>query len=81
MLNELTELVECHTIYVDLKTIMDKKKVSINELSRLTGVRYHIVKKYYLNQVYRVDLENLKKFCVVLNCVPGDIIKIKFSKM
>ena len=77
MLDQLTELVECHTIYVDLKTIMDKKKVSVNELSRLTGIRYHIVKKYYLNLVYRVDLENLKRFCVALNCNPDDIIKLK----
>ncbi len=77
MLEQLTELVGEYTIYVDLKSLMDKKKVSVNELSRLTGIRYHIVKKYYLNQVYRVDLENLKKFCVVLNCNPGDIIKLK----
>ena len=77
MLDELTKLVGCYTIYVDLKTIMDKKKVSVNELSRLTGIRHHIIKKYYLNQVYRIDLEKLKKFCVVINCNPGDIIKIK----
>ena len=77
MLEQLTELVGEYTIYVDLKSLMDKKEVSINELSRLTGIRYHIVKKYYLNRVYRVDLENLKKFCVVLNCNPSDIIKLK----
>ena len=64
-------------IYVNLKDVMNKKNITVNELSRMTGVRYHIVKKYYLNDICRVDLENLKKFCVALNCKPEDIIKIK----
>jgi len=76
MLNELTKDANS-VIYVDLKNIMKQKNISVNVLSNMTGVRYHIVKKYYLNQVYRVDLENLKKFCIALNCRPEDIIKIK----
>ena len=64
-------------IYVNLKDVMNKKNITVNELSRMTGVRYHIIKKYYLNDICRVDLENLKKFCVALNCKPEDIIKIK----
>ena len=64
-------------IYVDLKSIMKQKNISVNGLSNMTGIRYHIVKKYYLNQVYRVDLENLNKFCIALKCEPKDIIKLK----
>ena len=76
MLNELTK--DAYSvIYVDLKKIMKQKNISVNTLSKMTGIRYHIVKKYYLNQVYRVDLENLKKFCIALDCQPEDIIKIK----
>ena len=76
MLNELTKDANS-VIYVDLKNIMKQRNISVNVLSNMTGIRYHIVKKYYLNQVYRVDLENLKKFCIALNCSPEDIIKIK----
>ncbi len=76
MLNELTKDANS-VIYVDLKNIMKQRNISVNVLSNMTGIRYHIVKKYYLNQVYRVDLENLKKFCIALNCRPEDIIKIK----
>lgn len=64
-------------IYINLRDVMEQKNISVNELSRMTGIRYHIVKKYYLNEICRVDLENLKKFCVALNCNPEDIIKIK----
>lgn len=76
MLDELTRD-DCSVIYVDLKKMMKQKNISVNALSKMTGIRYHIVKKYYLNQVYRVDLENLKKFCIALDCQPKDIIKIK----
>lgn len=76
MLNELTKDANS-VIYVDLKNLMKQRNISVNVLSNMTGIRYHIVKKYYLNQVYRVDLENLKKFCIALNCRPEDIIKIK----
>lgn len=77
MIDELIRTTADTVIYVDLKSIMKQKNISVNRLSIMTGIRYHIVKKYYLNQVYRVDLENLKKFCEALNCNPEDIIKIK----
>ena len=76
MIDELTKD-SYSVIYVDLKKIMKQKNISVNALSKMTGIRYHIVKKYYLNQVYRVDLENLKKYCIALDCRPEDIIKIK----
>ena len=76
MLDELTKYSNS-VIYVDLKSLMKQKNISVSELSNMTGIRHHIVKKYYLNQVFRVDLENLKKFCIALNCNPEDIIKIK----
>lgn len=76
MIDELTRKSNS-VIYIDLKTIMEQKNISVNELSKLTGIRYHIVKKYYLNHAYRVDLENLKKICIALKCNPEDIIKIK----
>lgn len=77
MIDELIRTTADTVIYVDLKSVMKQKNISVNGLSIMTGIRYHIVKKYYLNQVYRVDLENLKKFCEALNCNPEDIIKIK----
>jgi len=64
-------------IIVDLKSVAKKRNKSVYELSKETGIRYHIVKKYYQNEVYRVDLDILEKFCTALNCEPNDIIKRK----
>lgn len=64
-------------IIVDLKSMAKKRNKSVYELSKETGIRYHIVKKYYKNEVYRVDLDILEKFCTALNCEPNDIIKRK----
>ena len=36
-------------IVVDLKSIMKQRKKSVYGLSKETGIRYHIVKKYYAN--------------------------------
>ena len=64
-------------IIVDLKSVAKKRNKSVYELSKETGIRYHIVKEYYQNEVYRVDLDILEKFCTALNCEPNDIIKRK----
>jgi len=64
-------------IIVDLKSVAKKRNKSVYELSKETGIRYHIVKKYYQNEVYRVDLDILEKFCTALNCEPNDIIRRK----
>ena len=48
-------------IVVDLKSIMKQRKKSVYGLSKETGIRYHIVKKYYKGDVYRVDLDILEK--------------------
>ena len=38
-------------IIVDLKSMAKKRNKSVYELSKETGIRYHIVKKYYKNEV------------------------------
>lgn len=69
------KLKENQEIIVDLETMLKRRNKSVYELSKETGIRYHIVKKYYQNDVYRVDLEILKKLCIALECMPADIIK------
>lgn len=62
-------------VIIDLKTIMDRKKITVYRLSKLTGIKYDNIKKYYKNQLYRIDLYNLAKICYVLECEPYEIIK------
>lgn len=66
MIEELIK-VNCE-VEVNLKNVMLKRKITVNQLSKMTGIRYHIVKKYYRNEMYRIDLLNLAKFCDALNC-------------
>lgn len=75
MIEELIK-VNCE-VEVNLKNVMLKKKITVNQLSKMTGIRYHIVKKYYRNEMYRIDLLNLAKFCDALNCEIEDILILK----
>ena len=75
MIEELIK-VNCE-VEVNLKNVMLKRKITVNQLSKMTGIRYHIVKKYYRNERYRIDLLNLAKFCDALNCEIEDILILK----
>lgn len=75
MIEELIK-VNCE-VEVNLKNVMSKRKITVNQLSKMTGIRYHIVKKYYRNEMYRIDLLNLAKFCDALNCEIEDILILK----
>lgn len=75
MIEELIK-VNCE-VEVNLKNVMLKRKITVNQLSKMTGIRYHIVKKYYRNEMYRIDLLNLAKFCDALNCEIDDILILK----
>lgn len=67
-------------IYICLKQLMDLKNISISDMSRCTGIKYDIVKKYYYGLCYQYDGSNLAKFCYVLNCDINDILKYSKSK-
>ena len=75
MIEELIK-VNCE-VEVNLRNVMLKRKITVNQLSKMTGLRYHIVKKYYRHEMYRIDLLNLAKFCDALNCEIEDILILK----
>lgn len=58
-----------------IKPIMDKYNLSIYRMSKLTGLKYEIVKKYYNGLCYQYDRETISKFCYVLKCDVSDILK------
>ncbi len=67
---------EKYTIYVDLKSIMEERKVTKGYLARKTGLKYDTINRYYKSKVFVVDLDVLARLCMALNCMPGDIIKL-----
>lgn len=62
-------------IRLKLDKYIDAKKITRYELSKETGIMYHIVDKYYKNSVVRYDSYVLDKFCAVLDCDVSDIIE------
>ena len=59
---------------IDIRKVMQEKRISVYELSRRTGLKYDTIKKYYNQKIYQVDLEVLAKICYVLKCDFFDII-------
>ena len=52
---------------------MDRKKISIRQLSRRTGITYTTIRAVYHSERRSVQLEVLDAICQVLDIQPGDI--------
>ena len=64
-------------IKIELKKIMDEKKLSRYQLSKLTNTRFEVINKWYNGYVERIDSDILARLCYVLDCNAEDIIKYK----
>ena len=56
---------------------LDTHKISRYNLSKLTGIEYQIIDKYYKNKVVRYDSYLLDKICTALDCDISDLIEYK----
>lgn len=56
---------------------MKQKNINRNQLCVMTGIKFDTIQKYYLGEVYRVDLDVLARICFFLKCEPKDIIEYK----
>ena len=72
----ITELRDYGKVQINLKDLMDKYKISIYQMSKLTGLKYNTIKSYYNNApLTKVDLDVVAKMCYVLNCSVDDILE------
>lgn len=72
----ITELRDYGKVQINLKDLMDKYKISIYQMSKLTGLKYNTIKSYYTNApLTKVDLDVVAKMCYVLNCSIADIFE------
>ena len=62
-------------IKINIKKIMDVKKITRNRLSVLTGATYNVINRYYNNDISRVDLDVLARICYVLECNVSDFLE------
>lgn len=59
---------------VDLKKVMLDKNMTRTKLSKLTGIKYDIINKYYKGLCKQVDLGTLAKISYFLKCNIQDIV-------
>lgn len=75
----IVELKNYGKVEIKLKSIMDKKNISIYQMSKLTSLKHSTVKSYYNNcPITRVDLDVISKLCYVLECKIEDILEYKY---
>ena len=60
-----------------LEQYLDKNHITRYELAKRTGIRFHIIDRYYKNQVVRYDSDLLDRICTALDCDISDIIEYK----
>lgn len=61
-------------IKFDIKTIMDKKGITVNQVVKNTGLHHQVVRRYYDGSIVRYDKDVLSKLCFVLDCNLNDIM-------
>ncbi len=55
-------------IHCDLKSLLDKKGITMYRLIRLTGLKYDVVKRYYEDTIIKYNADVLAKICYSLEC-------------
>ncbi len=63
------------SINCNLKQIMLTKKISIYQLSRISDIKYEVIKRYYDDNVLRYDGNILAKLCYSLDCKIEEILQ------
>lgn len=66
---------ECGEIRMHLAEIMEKKRVSMNQLSLRAEMQRTQLRNYRDNKIQRLDIDILKRLCYVLECDLGDLIE------
>ena len=72
--DSIFRLVDYGKVKLDIKTIMDSKNISPNQLSKKCGVQNSVIKRYYNGDAQRYDSDILARICFILNCDICDII-------
>ncbi len=64
-------------VKLKIDEFLDKNGITRYELSKRTGIVFHIIDKYYKNKVVRYDSYVLDRICTALGCNISDIIEYK----
>lgn len=63
-------------IISQLKTCLEEKGISQNQLADMTGVEFRIIESLTNGSLKLISLATLEKVCNALECQPSDIFQI-----
>lgn len=64
-----------HSIKINLDVVLNKRGMTLNELSEKTGVSIANLSNQKNNRVVSVRFSTLGRICKALECQPADILK------
>ncbi len=64
-------------IIVNLDVMMAKRKISLNELSKQTGITTTNLSILKTNKAKAIRFSTLEVICKALNCQPSDLLEYK----
>ncbi len=64
-------------LYIALKEIAETKGLNLSQVQRQSGLTMGLVRRYWYNETEEVKLSALSKLCALLDCTPGDLIRLE----
>ena len=65
------------TYFFKLDSILKKKKISINKISRDTNTDFKVLKRLITGELVKIDIFVLARICDYLECSIEDIVEYK----
>lgn len=62
-------------VSVHLKELIEARGITRYRLAKLADTRFEVVEKWCSGSVERIDSDVLARFCYILGCEIGDIIR------
>lgn len=63
------------SIRINISTLLGKHKMTMSDLSNLTGIRVNTISNLYYEETKRIEIDQINALCKALNCTVGDIFE------
>ena len=76
--NNLVQIRNYGKIILKLSYVMDRCGITRNKLSKITGIKYSIIDRYYkAEKIERVDIDLLARMCCALGCNIDELLEYR----
>lgn len=63
------------SIRINISTLLGKRKMTMRQLSNMTGIRPNTISNLYYEDAKRIEIEQIDALCKALECDVGDIFE------